>query len=216
MGGSRHDPARFPRAGEVTNNGIGKNRYSILTGASSPEKWRLLPNYGAHSARVPVHTLEGNAARHALLSDEESFYRPPTSRTAGVTHGVDSGREYTLANSAFQPAGFRSPVRRETVPEKAVEYRSFRALKQDKTKHVRAVHEPLTRAAAPMLSSQSYGWEAKLWESRRRENLAGGRGGVGETARRPRVGCRETIFAQSILVGSRHVHGYSGQGFQKN
>jgi hypothetical protein len=40
-----------------------------------------------------------------------------------------------------------------------VEYRSFQSLKHDKTKHARTVNEPLTRAAAPMLSSQSYGWE---------------------------------------------------------
>jgi len=45
------------------------------------------------------------------------------------------------------------------VTERAVEYRSFQSLKHDKTKHARTVNEPLTRAAAPMLSSQSYGWE---------------------------------------------------------
>ena len=113
----------------------------------------MMPNYGAHASRVPVHTLEGGSTRNALLSDEDSFYRPPTSRAAGVTRGVDSGREYTLANAAFQPAGFRSPVRREVVPDKSVEYRSFRMLKQDKTKHVRATHAPMARAAAPTLSS---------------------------------------------------------------
>ena len=170
----------------------------------------MMPNYGAHASRVPVHTLEGGSTRNALLSDEDSFYRPPTSRAAGVTRGVDSGREYTLANAAFQPAGFRSPVRREVVPDKSVEYRSFRMLKQDKTKHVRATHAPMARAAAPTLSSQRYGWEAKIWETKRREDMA--REGMAQTTRRPRVGCRETNFAQSILLGPRHVQGFTGQG----
>jgi len=217
-GDSRRDPAAFPRAGERTNNGVADVRYNILSGEAAPATWRLMPTYGAHAARIPIHTLEGVAQRRSLLADEDAAHRPPTSRTAGVTRGVDMGREYAGATSAFSPAGFRSPGGREIVTERAVEYRSFQSLKHDKTKHARTVNEPLTRAAAPMLSSQSYGWEATLSENKRRAEVAAARVGGGEvvaaTARRARVGCRETKMAQSILVGPRHVHGYSGQGTQ--
>ena len=225
-GATRPDPSRMPRAGECTNNGIGESRYNLLSGESAPDQWRLLPNYGAHASRVPVHTLERTDTRRALLRDENALSRPPTSRTAGVTRGVDSGREYTLATGAFSPAGFRSPVRRETVPNKASEYRSFRTLTRDKTKHVRAVNEPLERSAAPMLNSQGYGWEVKTWDTMRREeaaaaanrnglNVGGGGGeysGYGTTTRKPRVACRESKIAQSLLMGPRHVHGFYGQG----
>lgn len=107
---NRPDPSRFPRAGEFTNNGIGATRYDILNGVSAPQKWRLLPQYGAHASRVPVHTLESVGTQRALLSDEAAAHRPPTSRAAGVTHGVDTGRVYAAVSSAFQPAGFRSPA----------------------------------------------------------------------------------------------------------
>ena len=219
----RVDPSRLPRAGEFTNNGVGNSRYNLISGEAAPNQWRLLPNYGAHASRVPVHTLEQTDTRRALLSDEDALSRPPTSRTAGVTRGVDLGREYTMATGAFSPAGFRSPVRRDVVPEKAVEYTSFHDLTRDKTKHVRPVNEPLARTmntAAPMLSSQSYGWESKRWETMRREEAMAREGAAkegdvgyfGGTMRKPRVGCRETKMAQSLLLGPRHVHGFSGQG----
>ena len=28
----------------------------------------------------------------------------------------------------------------------------------------------------------------------------------------PRTACRETKFAQSIIIGAKQVHGYAGQG----
>ena len=56
-----------------------------------PTDRAMLPNYGAYTARLPVHTLEKSAHRDALLRDEDSFYRPPTSRSAGVTHGRATG-----------------------------------------------------------------------------------------------------------------------------
>ena len=135
---------------------------------------------------------------------ETASYDVASKHCQALAHGVDGGREYLLAESAFRPAGYRSPVPASLSPTRSVEYNSFDTLKTDRTKHSRKVHEPVTRSSAPLTSSQNYGWEAKLWEARRQEN----RGATNH----PRTACRETKFAQSIIIGAKQVHGYAGQG----
>jgi hypothetical protein len=59
---------------------VGANRYNILNGVGEPHKWSMLPNFGAHTARIPIHILENGPQRKTLLNDQHAFYRPPVGR----------------------------------------------------------------------------------------------------------------------------------------
>jgi len=196
-GGSGIDRNKLPVAGEITRHGIPTSQYDVITGISDKERWRVMPIFGAHASRVPVHTLDAKM-KHTLLNDvevSEVESRPPQPRAAGVALGPGH-KQYVNADMAMKPpgAGLLTGPNRQL----AVEYSSHGSLKTDRHKHSRPVYSPQDRSVQPLTSSQEYGWKAKQMPSDR-------------TSFNRKL-CRETRFAQSLALGARHKSGYSGQG----
>jgi len=189
-------------AGDVTNQGVPIGRqYDIINGVSSNEKWRVMPLFDAHSQRIPIHMLPPEERSKVMYnrSKAEVVSVPPTSRTPGVALGPGH-KQFVNMNMALNPAGAGLLV--GPTKATAVEYHSHNEFKTARHKHSRAVNDPLARSSVPLTSSQEYGWKIAKGEAPP----------VGSRTNHPVKMCKETRFAQSIMLGSRHKGGYSGQG----
>lgn len=185
-------------AGQGSHYGIPNPPYHILNGINQPIVG-VGPHFSQHGSRQPIHTFSEDAQKRALREGPTS---PPHLRPSGPRHaGVGSmDRQYTTSDEAMKPpgAGMGEAPAAPVYSPGAKEYDSFSELKNDRTRNVRPITGPFERSEGPQTSSQSYGWKT---ESK-----------IPIQGRNSRPMCRETRFAQSMLVGARHKGGYSGQG----
>lgn len=193
---------KLKTAGEKTQHGVPLGRqYDIINGDSANERWRVMPLFQAHASRVPIHTLPPAEKKQVMYNTtkRDAEGRAPTSRLPGVSLGPGH-KQFVNADMALKPAGAGLLI--GPVKDTAVEYHSYNEFKIARQKHSRAVNDPLVRCSEPLTSSQEYGWKISKGEAP----------APGARTNFPVKMCKETRFAQSILLGSRHKGGYSGQG----
>ncbi|KAK3248632.1 hypothetical protein CYMTET_41909 [Cymbomonas tetramitiformis] len=211
-------------AGQGSHYGIPSPPYHILNGVGQPIVG-VGPHFSQHGSRQPIHTFPDDAQKQALREGPTS---PPHLRPSGPRHAAwyapsapnppsylltcprhsllphpppgPMDRQYTTSDEAMKPpgAGMGEAPAAPVYSQGAKEYDSYSELKNDRTRNVRPITGPLERSEGPQTSSQSYGWKTDT--------------NIPIQGRNSRPMCRETRFAQSMLVGARHKGGYSGQG----
>mmetsp|Transcript_22634 Transcript_22634/g.27324 ORF Transcript_22634/g.27324 Transcript_22634/m.27324 type:complete len:256 (-) Transcript_22634:829-1596(-) len=188
---SRHGGAMNEKvtAGEATYQGIPRKPYHLLTG-DRVDATGLGPHFGRFAKRIPDHQLSDAELKKQQVTQAQ----PPLPDHLGVGH---SQRQYVDMKMALEPPG-GGGISHYTA-DTAKEYGSYTELTTDKNKHARHLHNPQARADVPVTSAQAYGWNPTADM-------------VKTTANHNKKCCRETRFVQSVMIGSRHKGGYSGQG----